>query len=147
MISSLLIIRCSLFRSPPCCGVIACRHVTSVAAASGEREREMAKGAAQPSVGRRGGKAPSDNTRALPIGEISDALGGWRKIGSHAVREQAFKPMRSSSRPVPCRAAGSGPGSLAARTSLMTRPVSSTTQSAVSSSDTSNPAKYRFRSP
>ena len=82
MMSSLLIIRCSLFRSPPCCGVIACRHVTSVAAASGEREREMAKGAAQPSVGRRGGKAPSDNTRALPIGEISDAWAGGGKLGA-----------------------------------------------------------------
>jgi hypothetical protein len=49
--------------------------------------------------------------------------------------------------PVLCKVATSGSGSLAARSSFMMRPVSSTTQIAVSSSDTSNPAKYFMAAP
>jgi len=49
--------------------------------------------------------------------------------------------------PVLCKVATGGSGSLAARSSFMMRPVSSTTQIAVSSSDTSNPAKYLMAAP
>ena len=55
--------------------------------------------------------------------------------------------MRSKDKSNLARAASSASGSLAARASLTIRPVSSTTQMAVSSNDTSNPAKYFMAAP
>jgi hypothetical protein len=66
---------------------------------------------------------------------------------SQAVSEQASRPRRSRARPSPRRTVTSASGSLADRASLTMRPVSSTTQMAVSSKDTSNPAKYFMAAP
>jgi hypothetical protein len=66
---------------------------------------------------------------------------------SHAVNEHASRPTRSRGRPSFCKATMSASGSLIARTSFTMRPFSSTTQIAVSSSDTSNPAKYLMAAP
>src|SRR4051794_14213800 len=60
---------------------------------------------------------------------------------SQALSEHASRPTRSSASPRPRRNATSASGSLATRASLTIRPSSSTTQMAVSSSDTSSPAK------
>jgi hypothetical protein len=60
---------------------------------------------------------------------------------SQAVSEQASRPTRSIVIPHAVKKAANASGSLAARASRMMRPVSSTTQMAVSSNDTSNPAK------
>ena len=66
---------------------------------------------------------------------------------SHAVREQASKPMRSSGSPCSLQSRYQRVR-LAGRSKLfMMRAVSSTTQIAVSSSDTSNPAKYLMAAP
>jgi hypothetical protein len=59
---------------------------------------------------------------------------------SQAVSEQASRPIRSNGTSIAFRAAISASGSLAARTSFTINPAPSTTQIAVSSSDTSSPA-------
>jgi hypothetical protein len=59
---------------------------------------------------------------------------------SHAVSEQASIPTRSSGRPSRFKASSKASGSLAARISLTSAPLASTTQIAVSSNDTSSPA-------
>jgi putative transposase len=66
---------------------------------------------------------------------------------NHAVNEHVSNPKRSKGRPRLERRVSSASGSLAARASFMIRPVSSTTQIAVSSNDTSNPAKYLIAAP
>jgi hypothetical protein len=60
---------------------------------------------------------------------------------SHAVSEHASRPTRRITSPLALKNATSASGSLAARASRTIRPASSTMQIAVSSSDTSNPAK------
>ena len=55
--------------------------------------------------------------------------------------------MRSSGRSTLRNASDNASGSLAARVSFTIRPLSSTTQIAVSSKDTSNPAKYFMAAP
>ena len=59
---------------------------------------------------------------------------------SQAVNEQASRPTRSSGTSILLSAAISASGSLGARISFTIRPAWSTTQIAVSSSDTSSPA-------
>src|SRR5689334_14888798 len=60
---------------------------------------------------------------------------------SQALSEHASRPIRSTASPRPWKKVTSASGSLATRASFAIRPSSSTTQMAVSSSDTSRPAK------
>jgi hypothetical protein len=66
---------------------------------------------------------------------------------NQAVIELASSPTRSKDKLKLARRARSASGSLAARASLIIRPVSSTTQIAVSSKDTSIPTKYFMAAP
>ena len=68
----------------------------------------------------------------LPQHDLASLLAGRASLDQAVVRHPAGFDIL---------AGRSGSGSLAARASRMMRPVSSTTQMAVSSNDTSNPAK------
>lgn len=72
--------------------------------------------------------------------QIAGRPAARRPSCSHAVSEQASRPIRSRGSSSASSVETSASGSLAARTSLTIRPLASTMQIAVSSSDTSSPA-------